>query len=219
MTVNSLDSIIGNSLGGLGTPGGAHGAASTGENTGGAGTAAGLNAAAILDITSLGGGRRQIVNTYDKVQLSAGVPEPVEAETLETADRLAQDIVEKGKTARKDTERLREDRVLAALTGMRLMQQTTVDLEEVWVGGLPQPTQEEMQEAYRRLSQRLSSPEEVKDPAAQNNLRVELREYFRSYDFAGNIAKERAEARAQAVAEGEETVVDGDTGAEETLAA
>ena len=176
-TVNGLDSILGQSLSGLNPQTGAGG-------SGGTGAAGGAGSATLVDLSSRGGGKRPLVNNFDKVELSRGVPESVEAALLEEADEIAGAVRESGKLSSANAKKLREDRVLAALVGMRLIQKNTGEAKPVWLGGIPQPTQEELMSAYRRLTQRLSEPGETENPLALNGMRVSMLDYFRDADFS-----------------------------------
>lgn len=128
---------------------------------------------------------KTIVNSYEKVELSARVPEQIPVSTMKASGELASTMLEGGSLSRNEQRALREDRVLAAITGMRILQQQTGELQKIWCSGVPSPTPAELEEAYRRLTQRLSNPADTSDLLTQNAERVGLLEAFRTRDFSG----------------------------------
>ena len=138
-------------------------------------------------------GVRKIVSSYESVQLSKLVPKQLPAKTLETADELSKKIGNGDVLSFKDETSIREDRVLAAIVGMRFMQNNVDNIDKRWVGGLNPPTDAELDAAYRRLTQRVSSPDEVEDPEYIHNMRIELIDTYREYsESKKNIEMEQS---------------------------
>lgn len=167
MSVNGLDSIVNQSLG-MATQQQANQAFGSSDK---------VNLSHLED-------QARKTNTFDRVQLSSGVPRPLAAKVLEEADLLASKLESGGKLKQKDTDALREDRVFAALVAMRLMENSSGQARAMWLGGIPSPTKSEIDEAYRRLTQRLVEPAEVEDAASSNNMRIDLLEKFRDFDYS-----------------------------------
>ena len=124
---------------------------------------------------------RRIVSTYETVSISDLVPKPLAAKELEVAESLASKLEGSGILKVREEDKLREDRILAAIVGMRLIQQGAGDLDKRWIGGLNPPSEKELDAAYRRLTQRVSSPAEVKDPESVRQMRLELLDTYREY--------------------------------------
>ena len=138
-------------------------------------------------------GARKIVSSYETVQFSKLVPKQLPAKKLETADILSKKINNGELLSFKEESSIREDRVLAAIVGMRFMQNNVNNIDKRWVGGLNPPTDAELDAAYRRLTQRVSSPEEVDDPDYIHNMRVELLDTYRGYtESKKNIEMEQS---------------------------
>lgn len=136
-----------------------------------------------IDIVTLASkaGVRKIASTYETVRFSELVPKQIKAKKLEDADYLAARIDSGRKLSGKDEKDLREDRIFAAIVGMRLMQQSGEDVPKRWIGGFDQPTDQELEAAYRRLTQRVSNPDEVEDAEYIHNMRIELVDYYREH--------------------------------------
>ncbi len=73
-------------------------------------------------------GARKIVSSYETVQFSKLVPKQLPAKKLETADILSKKINNGELLSFKEESSIREDRVLAAIVGMRFMQNLECDL-------------------------------------------------------------------------------------------
>ncbi len=185
MEMSDVESVITRSLG---LPAGASGAAksaATGSGEGAAPETASPEPAAARVTLSTRALPKTIVNSYEKVELSQRVPQQIPVATMKASGEIAETLLQGENVSRSDQKALREDRVLAALTGMRILQQQAGVTEKVWLSGIPRPSEAEMQEAYRRLTQRLSSPGDTKELLVQNAERVGLLETFRDRDFSG----------------------------------
>lgn len=125
--------------------------------------------------------------TVDKVDLSPLVPKPLSAAYVEDAYATAEKLGQGGKLAANEAEALREDRVYAALTALMALGGDSDAQQLKWPGGLPAPTREEMQAAYRRLSQRLDKLDEAGDPEQAQLSRIKTLEGMRKTDM-GELA-------------------------------
>ena len=112
----------------------------------------------------------------DRVSLSSQAPRPLPARLLEEAVDAGRSLAAAGRMRPEKMERLREDRILAAVSVL-----AAIGLDDMhglprisWPGGLPAPTGEEMETARRRLAQRLTEVELAADPAAAQRDRAEL---------------------------------------------
>ena len=152
-----------------------------------------------VDIVTLASkvGSRKIANNYETVQFSELVPKPLKAKTLEDADYLSSRIADKRILKSKDEKELREDRIFAAIVGMRLMQQSGEDVPKRWVGGFDKPSDQELEAAYRRLTQRVSSPHEADDPEYIHNMRVELVDYYKNYKVESQNIEQHNESELE----------------------
>lgn len=111
----------------------------------------------------------------DSVSLSANVPRPLTANDFRAAVNAGKTMASSGTLDINSTRRLREDRVFNALSALALMgERGTEEGMTGWPGGIPAPSSEELEEARRRLSQRLSRTEGLPDPAAAQEERLEL---------------------------------------------
>lgn len=166
MSVNGLDSIIGQSLGGLNSQ------------------AANSSEAAKVSLSSSAEGAQAIKNTFDRVDLSHSRPRPLPAVVLEQADSIAGKVSGSARLKKAETTSLREDRVMAALVSMRLIQNTGDVSRPLWVGGIPNPSQDELQEAYKRLTQLPGEISEAADRESVMQVRSSMLEHFRDTDFS-----------------------------------
>ncbi len=153
----------------------------------------------VMDIVQLASkvGARKILSNYDKVRISELVPEQLPARLLEDADKLSQKLEEGRIVDLTEEKELSEDRVFAALVGMRFMQQTGGDIPKRWVGGFNEPSDKEIELAYRRLTQRVSMPAEVENPEYIHNMRVELLDYFREFQGSGKNISAQSETELE----------------------
>ena len=133
-----------------------------------------------VSLSSLTGPRR-IVSTYETVSISDLVPKPLSAKKMENAQTMAEKLRDGDILTVREEDNLREDRILAAIVGMRLIQQGEGVLEKRWIGGMNPPTEEELDAAYRRLTQRVSSPSEAENPESVRQFRLELLDTYREY--------------------------------------
>ena len=139
--------------------------------------------ASVQDVVYLASkvGPRKIANIYDTVRFSELVPKPLEAKFLEEADEMAERLRNKEILKAAEEDNLREDKIFNALVGMRLMQKNSGEVKEIWFGGLNKPTDKEIAEAYKRLTQRVSMPSEVDDPDYVHQMRIDLLDCYRDY--------------------------------------
>lgn len=123
------------------------------------------------------------VTAIDTVELSPDVPRPLPASVLANATEAA-DALDRGEALpNRALLNLREDRVLLAVAAMRI-RGGDPDKNFQWPGGLPGPSAEEMEAAYRRLTQRLTENESDSDAPALNAERLDLLDRYRRADFA-----------------------------------
>ncbi|MCD7897716.1 MAG: hypothetical protein LUG50_13750 [Planctomycetaceae bacterium] len=125
------------------------------------------------------------VQPTDTVSLSAAAPKPLTANFLEDAIGVGKRLAGGTETmAAEDTERLREDRVFAAVSALAMI---GFDAESGqaprWPGGLPTPTTEELDVARRRLAQRPQNPEEAANPEALGKDRLSILSAVGRTDF------------------------------------
>lgn len=118
----------------------------------------------------------------DVVELSAHAPRPLSAQMLQTSSEIRDHILANTPLSASQERVLRTDRVHAAVVTLGVLMQSGVD-QPAWPGGFPAPSSEELQEAYRRLSQRLQDPDAVDDPGAVQDTRLALLDAYRSVDF------------------------------------
>ncbi len=190
MAVSGLDSIIGQSLGGLNSQ------------------SANSTDATKVSLSSVNGNNQHAKNTFDRVELSARRPRQIEAGVIEKAREMSDTLEEKGKLGRRDLAALREDRVMAALVGMRLIQNNSELASPIWAGGIPAPTQQELQEAYRRLTQLPADISEAGDAGAVLETRSDLLEKFSGDNFSAYTPKpEPAAASLESEDESRDEVV------------
>lgn len=197
MPVNNLESILNQSLGmGSTTPAAGTGAAA--QNAADPQNPQAQESAQPAATVTLSSRAlpRTIVNSYEKVELSSRVPQQISVSTMQASERIANAVMSGGNLGRADMKAVRESRVLAALTGMRVLQAQTGENAKVWLSGVPAPTKAEMQEAYRRLTQRLSQPTETGELMRQNAQRINLLESFRAQDFRGFAAPDESASAA-----------------------
>ncbi|MCD8138803.1 MAG: hypothetical protein LUE17_03325 [Planctomycetaceae bacterium] len=123
--------------------------------------------------------------SVDKVTLSANAPRPLTADYLEQALSAGQTLAAGGNTPDDTTERLREDRIFAAVSALAMMGHSGEKGEPVsWPGGLPSPSAEELEIARRRLAQRPQRLEDAADPQAVQTDRLTLLERLGRTDSA-----------------------------------
>ncbi len=124
-----------------------------------------------------GAGADDAPQSVDKVTLSANAPRPLTADYLEQAMSAGQTLAAGGEPSAETTERLREDRIFAAVSALAMMGHSGEKGEPVsWPGGLPAPSAEELEVARRRLAQRPQRLEDAADPAAVQHGRLTLLE-------------------------------------------
>ncbi|MDR3078272.1 MAG: hypothetical protein LBV15_05880 [Planctomycetota bacterium] len=123
----------------------------------------------------------------DRVSLSPLAPRPLPARLLEEAVDAGRTLASGGKIRPEKVERMREDRIFAAVSAL-----AAIGLDDVqglpkisWPGGLPAPSGEEMEAARRRLAQRLAGVEQAEDPAAAQRERAELWRKAVKWNLAG----------------------------------
>ncbi len=145
--------------------------------------------------------RSNIVNTaissYDTVSFSRFVPKRIRAKKLETAEKVAKKLSAGSLLTVSEEDCLREDRIFAAIVGMRLLQEGTDEISKRWLGGFNPPTDAELETVYRRLTQRVSSPDDVVDPESIHKMRIELLESYKEYR---QMQKNNIESRQDEVA-------------------
>lgn len=126
------------------------------------------------------------VGATDRVELSSFAPRPLSASLFQDAWETGQALGSGDKLSAGQTEKIREDRVFAAIAAMTLLgaNGSGSDANIGWPGGLPVPTQAEMDEARRRLSQRFLRVEATEDPEAVQNNRLNLLEKLAGRDAA-----------------------------------
>lgn len=143
-------------------------------------------------------------STMDSVSLSAFAPKPLDAADLESAMEYSGYLSGggKGMAAAPAEERLREDRIFAAVSALAAMGVNGEDLElpDRWPGGIPVPTREELEVARRRLSQRLQNVDQASDPEKVQLDRTELVEKLRNRDFGALALAETPEEAVAATA-------------------
>lgn len=123
----------------------------------------------------------------DAVTLSSNVPEPFNATEILSARSISSDLTNGTQTAPTATvERVRMDRVFAALAVLTAMQANDQNVLPQAMG-IPTPTADELEAAYKKLSQHVRNdltgkePEGILTAKAQ---RLALVEGFRGVDFS-----------------------------------
>lgn len=122
----------------------------------------------------------------DSVSLSPFAPKPLDAVLLRDALTAGKNLSSGGKLPEEEMERLREDRVFAAVSALALMGDDgeTGTVPREWPGGIPAPTQGEMEEARRRLSQRVQNAEAAENVEQLQQDRLTLLEKLGKRSFA-----------------------------------
>lgn len=92
----------------------------------------------------------------DAVEWSASLPAPLSDSDLAAAHRVYE-ALRGGRAGAEGAGPLREDRVLAALVVLEALEVDPRNGLRLWPPGVPSPTAEELEVAYRRLTQRLDS--------------------------------------------------------------
>ncbi|MDR0363057.1 MAG: hypothetical protein LBJ46_10310 [Planctomycetota bacterium] len=127
---------------------------------------------------------RENASLSDRVELSRAVPRPLSARLVEEA-REVHDTLFGGKrlNAAQETA-MREDRIFAAVAALMAIGVTGEEpVMPAWPGGLPVPTREELEAAYRRLSQRLDKLDDAEDADRAAGIRIELLDRARGADL------------------------------------
>ncbi len=143
-----------------------------------------------------------IQEQVDRVSLSPLAPRPLPARLLEEAMDTGR-LMNDGKKLPADrVERIREDRVFAAVSALAAIGETGEETgsPRSWPVGLPAPTSEEMEVARRRLAQRLRGVDQAEDPTGVQMGRVELLQRIGRRSFAPAGAGEEVAALAGASA-------------------
>ena len=147
------------------------------------------------NVQDLYGRQKSVVETadvkspdqVDRVVLSSQAPKPLSASLVEDAMGTGKKLSGKGRLTADEEDALREDRVFAAVAMLAALGTEAETRLPGWPGGLPAPTREEMEAAYRRLSQRLNKVDEASNPETASRARVEIVEKNRKTDF-GELA-------------------------------
>lgn len=124
-----------------------------------------------------------VSGAVDQVSLSPFAPRPYAAKFFEDAVRVGRSIGNDGRLSPGTSERLREDRVFAAVSALAIVGEDGTGGRS-WPGGIPTPTPEELEAARRRLAQRLDNPAEAEDPAAAQRDRLSLLERLGRRDIS-----------------------------------
>lgn len=123
------------------------------------------------------------VQTVDSVTLSAQAPRPLTGDFLEQAMAAGRDLGSGGELSSDSGQRLREDRIFAAVTALAMMGYSGEEAAMAsWPGGIPAPTNEELEVARRRLAQRPQQLQEASNPAQVQNERLTLLERLGKQD-------------------------------------
>jgi hypothetical protein len=126
------------------------------------------------------------IERVDQVSLSGMAPKPLTASLFQEAVDTGRMLSSGEPLPEGRMDRLREDRVLSAMSALALLGEDGENgLTFSWPGGLPSPTREEMSTARKRLSQRLEFDEAAGDPDEIQYDRMELLKRLRESDKAG----------------------------------
>lgn len=120
----------------------------------------------------------------DRVDLSPLAPKPLDASLVEDASGAAAKLTSGKKLTSGEEDALREDRVFATVTTLMALGVDDESRLPGWPVGLPTPSREEMETAYRRISQRLKNVEGAVNPDVAQRGRSELIDKNRNADFA-----------------------------------
>lgn len=117
------------------------------------------------------------VQSMDSVTLSAQAPRPLTGDFLEQAMLAGRDLGTGGNLSSESEQRLREDRIFAAVTALAMMGYSGEEAASAsWPGGIPAPSSEELEVARRRLAQRPRQLQEAANPTEVQNERLTLLE-------------------------------------------
>lgn len=128
----------------------------------------------------------------DIVEFSSNVPKPVERDVFEKSLETSESLLENKKLTVAEVKSLRLDRVYAALVKLEMMKADPGEGKAYWPMGVPAPNDAELEEAYRRLTQKISIPEGVvvdddsEEPVIDpvNQERIDLLDAFRMKSFS-----------------------------------
>ena len=116
--------------------------------------------------------------------MTSQVPQPLKAGTLESAMAVADKLLANVPLKRHENGDMNESNIYRAVVAMRLFQKSGGSVSpDVWVSGLQQPSKAEMQEAYRRLTQRVVAVNGIRDIDAVRQARLDILDAFRNYDW------------------------------------
>lgn len=118
----------------------------------------------------------------DQVSLSPEAPKPLTANYLEDALTTGAALATGTKLSEATSNKLREDRVFAAVSALALMGHDSAQTP-TWPGGLPAPTPAELEAARRRLAQRPQNMDQAQNPSQVQMTRMELLEKLNRRDF------------------------------------
>lgn len=107
-----------------------------------------------------------------------------------------------GKLSSETSERLREDRIFAAVAALAALGDEGSDgvTQRSWPGGIPSPTREELEAARRRIAQRLQNTDDTDNAEALQTERVELMRKIGKRDFSELSAPDQTAVAALAAA-------------------
>lgn len=119
------------------------------------------------------GNNEKTNSAMDRVDLSSLAPKPLDASVVEDSGSTAEKINKGTRLTSEEEANLREDRIYAALTTLMAVGADPETQLLGWPGGLPAPTKDEMQAAYRRLTQRMDRVDDAQDPEKTLRMRSE----------------------------------------------
>lgn len=119
----------------------------------------------------------------DQVSLSPFAPRPLTADFLRSAMQAGESLGQGKTPSGEEADRLREDRVFAAVSALALLGYSG-DQPVNWPGGFSSPTKEELEMARRRLAQRPQNLQETDSPEQLQQQRLELLEKVAKRDFS-----------------------------------
>lgn len=120
----------------------------------------------------------------DSVSLSAMAPKPLTTGFLEQALSTGKSLGEGSALSTDTTNRLREDRIFAAVSALALVGHSQENPVSGWPGGIPTPTREELEAARRRLAQRPNDSGDADNTESVLNQRIDLLRQIGKSDFS-----------------------------------
>ncbi|MBN2711506.1 MAG: hypothetical protein JXR97_03600 [Planctomycetes bacterium] len=138
------------------------------------------------------GGESSRASGMDIVELSPHAPRPLDSREVEDVNSVANKFNSGETLSGAETEKLRQDRVFTALAVLAALSKGNGESPK-WPGGFPEPTAAELDAAYRRLAQKMTNLDSVRNPEEMQQLREKVLDDFKGADFSVVVVNEFGE--------------------------